>query len=62
MSSPEPDAADEARSPWRAVIGLLLIVGLVVGVVFVMRELRQTAAVQDCVMAGRTNCAPVGRD
>lgn len=55
-SGPEED---QARSPWRAVVGLVLVVGLVFAVVFVMRELRHMSAVQDCVMAGRTNCAPV---
>jgi len=51
---------DEKRSPLRAVVGLGLIVVLVVVVLFVMQQLRQASALQDCVASGRTNCAPVG--
>ena len=46
-------------SPWRAVVGLGLIAVLIVGVLFVMQQLRHAAAVQDCVASGRTNCAPI---
>lgn len=42
-----------------AVIGLLVVVALVVAAIWLMGHLRATAALQDCVMAGRTNCAPV---
>ena len=43
----------------RAVVGLGLIVGLIVVVLFVMQQLRHAAAIQDCVASGRTNCAPI---
>ncbi|MDR3532159.1 MAG: hypothetical protein P4L90_16610 [Rhodopila sp.] len=53
-------AEDEPKgSPWRAVVGLGLIVVLIVGVLFVMQQLRHAAAIQDCVASGRTNCAPI---
>ena len=48
-------------SPWRAVVGLGLIAVLIVGVLFVMQQLRHAAAIQDCVASGRRDCAPVGR-
>jgi hypothetical protein len=48
-------------SPWRAVVGLGLIVVLIVGVLFVMQQLRHAAAIQDCVASGRRDCVPVGR-
>jgi F0F1-type ATP synthase assembly protein I len=53
------DREDPPASPWRAVVGLLLIVGLIVAVLFIMRQLQHAAAIQDCVASGRTNCAPI---
>ncbi|HEX4368557.1 MAG TPA: hypothetical protein VH023_17095 [Rhodopila sp.] len=50
---------DPKSSPWRAVVGLGLIVVLILGVLFVMHELQHAAAIQDCVASGRTNCAPI---
>ena len=46
-------------SPLRAVVGLGLIFVLILGVLFVIQQLRHAAAIQDCVAAGRTNCAPI---
>lgn len=48
-------------SPWRAVVGLGLIAVLIVGVLFVMQQLRHAAAIQDCVASGRRDCVPIGR-
>jgi F0F1-type ATP synthase assembly protein I len=53
------DAEDRQTSPMRAIVGLLLLVGLIVGVLFIMRQLQHAAAIQDCVASGRTNCAPI---
>jgi hypothetical protein len=50
---------DPKASPWRAVVGLGLIVVLILGVLFVMHELQHAAAIQDCVASGRTNCVPI---
>jgi hypothetical protein len=56
-------AEDEPkRSPLRAIVGLGLIVVLILGVLFVMQQLRHAAAIQDCVASGRTNCAPITSD
>ena len=49
---PEPN-------PRRALVGLLAIVALVVGVLFIMHRLNEAARIQDCVASGRTNCAPI---
>jgi hypothetical protein len=57
----EPDD-DEAHDPpprYRALIGLLLLVGLVAAVLFVVHELQESARMQDCLASGRTNCAPI---
>jgi hypothetical protein len=53
--------ADEqdGRSPLRAAVGLGLLLALIVGVLFVVQQLRHAAAIQDCVSSGRTNCAPI---
>ena len=48
-----------AASPWRTLVGLGLVVVLIVGALFVMRQLRHAAALQDCVASGRRNCAPI---
>jgi hypothetical protein len=50
---------DQQGSPLRAVAGLGLILVLILGVLFVMQQLRHAAAVQDCVASGRTNCVPI---
>jgi hypothetical protein len=53
------ESDDQPSSPMRAVAGLLLLVGLIVGVLFIMRQLQHAATIQDCVASGRTNCAPI---
>jgi len=50
-----PDTAPRHR----ALIGLLLLVGLVVAVLFVVHELQESSRMQDCLASGRTNCAPI---
>ncbi|WP_428532007.1 hypothetical protein [Rhodopila sp.] len=50
---------DDGRSPLRAAVGLALLLALIVGVLFVVQQLRHAAATQDCVASGRTNCAPI---
>jgi hypothetical protein len=58
MAEDEPDGGPRS-GPLRAVVGLGLIVVLILGVLFVMEQLRHSAAIQDCVASGRTNCAPI---
>jgi hypothetical protein len=58
MAENEPDDTPQG-GPLRAVVGLGLIVVLILGVLFVMGQLRHGAAIQDCVASGRTNCAPI---
>jgi hypothetical protein len=60
-----PRRADEPGSPrvpdsrWGALIGLIITLLLVLGGLLLVRLLGRAARVQDCVMSGRTNCAPV---
>jgi hypothetical protein len=54
---PEPD--DDEGPPRGALIALLVIVALVLGGLWLTHRLRESALIQDCVAAGRSNCAPV---
>ncbi len=56
-SGGSPDAPEgPSRGP---LVALLLIVLLCVGGYFLAGRLRAGNRVQDCVMAGRSNCAPL---
>lgn len=37
-------------------VGMIVILLLLVASLFLVRQLRASAALQDCVMSGRTNC------
>ena len=50
------DDGDHSRA---SLIGLLIIVVLVVGGYFLVQKLKAMSELQDCVMSGRTNCAPI---
>ena len=55
-----PQEDDEPSGPpWRPLIGLVVLIIVCIGVWFVMQQLRQSAATQDCLASGRTNCAPI---
>ncbi len=47
------------RNNLRTMVALCLIVALIAGTVMIMQGLRRSAAMQDCLASGRTNCAPV---
>ena len=49
----------ETDPRWMALLRLILLLALVVGGVLLVRELRGVSQLQDCVMSGRTNCAPI---
>jgi hypothetical protein len=57
--SPESDRDEHSNSHRLALIGLLICLLLVLGGLFLVHELRKMSNIQDCVMQGRTNCAPV---
>jgi hypothetical protein len=48
-----PEGPDSRRS---AVIGLLVIVGLLMGAFVLTQVLRGTSRLQDCALSGRSNC------
>lgn len=45
----------------KRLIGLIIIAVLVVGGYFLVTKLKDLGDTQDCVMQGRTNCAPITR-
>ncbi len=49
--------ADERRTA--ALIGLIIVLTLAIAGVVLFRELRKNAQLEDCLMSGRTNCAPI---
>jgi hypothetical protein len=49
----------DLRSRRAALIGLAICLLLVLGGLFLVYALKKMSDVQDCVMQGRTNCAPV---
>jgi hypothetical protein len=55
----ERSAHRETDPRWMALLRLILVIALVVGGVLLVRELRSVSQLQDCVMSGRTNCAPI---
>jgi hypothetical protein len=53
---PEPPDHDSRRG---ALIGLAVTAALVVAAYFLVNALRESGRLQDCLMSGRTNCAPI---
>jgi hypothetical protein len=59
MDELDPDDP-ESRDPRRAaVLGLVLVLLLVGGGLYLAHVLHDASRIQDCVMSGRTNCAPI---
>jgi len=55
---PHPqDRGPDSRRP--ALIGLALVLVLVVASYFLVNALRRNADLEDCLMSGRKNCAPI---
>jgi hypothetical protein len=61
MTLKPDDEDDSPEQPRRArtLVGLLLLLGLLVAVLFVVHELQESSRMQDCLASGRTNCAPI---
>ena len=58
MSDPGENGHDhDSRRP--ALIGLVLVLVLVVAAYFLVTALRKNADLEDCLMSGRHNCAPI---
>jgi hypothetical protein len=59
MTQPMPPDAPAPDPRRRAVIGVVVVIVLVVGGLFLVHELQNMSRIQDCAMSGRTNCAPI---
>lgn len=54
---PQPSAPEP--SPRGPLLALVVIAALIAGGVWLMHALSGSSATQDCVMSGRSNCAPI---
>ena len=54
-----PDRDDQDRSRRRSLIALAVVVAIFVVGWILVQELYQSEKLQDCLLSGRTNCAPV---
>jgi hypothetical protein len=62
MANPDDNGHDNGHEPDSrrpAVIGLVLVLVLVVAAYFLVTALRENANLEDCLMSGRHNCAPI---
>lgn len=68
MTEPKPQKPQEPQEPQKsrdpdsrrgAVIGLLVALALVILGLILVKVLGDAGRLQDCVMSGRTNCAPI---
>ena len=55
----KPPAEDQERRLTASLAGLAIALLLLVVGLFLTQKLAQMAKIQDCVMSGRTNCAPI---
>ena len=59
MSEQQPKEQPHPDPRRGAKVGLVVVLLLVAGGLYLVHVLRATSQLQDCVMSGRTNCAPV---
>ncbi|HWD60775.1 MAG TPA: hypothetical protein VG308_20995 [Stellaceae bacterium] len=59
MAHDPNDPHDEDGNRRGAVIGLIVAALLVIAGYYLMNALRNEGKTEDCLMSGRTNCAPI---
>jgi hypothetical protein len=59
MPEQEQRTLKETYSPRAVLLGLAVVLLLVFGCLFLFYMLRDASQRQDCMMQGRSNCAPV---
>jgi hypothetical protein len=59
MTESEPESPQGPNSRRAALVALVFILLLVLGGLLLEHVLRDSSSLQDCVMQGRTNCAPI---
>ncbi len=50
---------DDAERRTLALMGFIVILVLAIAGIVLVRDLRQNASLEDCLMSGRHNCAPI---
>jgi hypothetical protein len=55
---PSDDDNDEDRQT-RSLAGMAFVLALLVVGLFLVQKLSASSALQDCIMSGRSNCAPI---
>ena len=56
---PLPEGKEPPDPRRKALLGLLFVLLLIGGGLLLIRVLSHMSQLQDCVMSGRTNCAPI---
>ena len=59
MPEQNPKTNEDTYSPRAVLLSLAVILVLVLGGLYLFYKLRDVSERQDCMMQGRTNCAPV---
>jgi hypothetical protein len=54
-----PDDQGGERSRSAAVVGLVVVLLLVVAALYLVHALQAESHIEDCLMSGRANCAPI---
>ena len=53
------DQRDEEERRTAALMGFIVILLLAIAGIVLVREIRATTAIEDCLMSGRRNCSPI---
>ena len=53
---------EDAARRTAALMGFIVILVLAIAGILLVRELRVSTSIEDCLMAGRHNCAPIHDD
>ncbi|HVB16739.1 MAG TPA: hypothetical protein VNF04_09415 [Stellaceae bacterium] len=59
MDQHEPAEHDDAARRTGALMGLIVILLLAIAGIVLVRELDKKSNLEDCLMSGRRNCAPI---
>ena len=59
MSRRSRENEEDAERRTAALMGFIIILVLAIAGIVLMREISRTTRIEDCLMAGRRNCAPI---
>ena len=59
MSRRSRENEEDAERRTAALMGFIIILVLAIAGVVLMREIGRATRIEDCLMAGRRNCAPI---